>query len=170
MSDACARRGEDAPYRLNKASRHNSHPANQARQRAETEDILPVGPAILATWLSPWTKHRTGLGVMRPVTKPGVCTTPGVCDHAGFHMVRDLLQLATWTSVVCALRCKRILSASQERTAKPRRRFGASTSTPPSDRAGPGDRLRKRSGERPDHSQIHLGSCARRPPAGPPAS
>ena len=75
----------------------------RARRAAKSlEDVLPGGPAILATWLSPWTRQDRS-GGDETCYEAGRMYDAGVCDHAGFHMVRDLLQLActnrTWNQL-----------------------------------------------------------------------
>ncbi|CAE7203396.1 unnamed protein product [Symbiodinium sp. CCMP2592] len=72
------------------------------RAAKSLEDVLPGGPAMLATWLSPWTTP-TDRGGDETFHEAGRMYDAGVCDHAGFHMARDLLQLAcanrTWNQL-----------------------------------------------------------------------
>jgi len=75
----------------------------RARRAAKSlEDALPGGPATLVSWLSPWTTPADKEGEETLYEADRMCDA-GVCDHAGFHMVRDLLQLActnrTWNQL-----------------------------------------------------------------------
>ena len=75
----------------------------RARRAAKSlEDALPGGPVSLVSWLSPWTTPVEKYGDEALCEAERMCDA-GVCDHAGFHMVRDLLQLActnrTWNQL-----------------------------------------------------------------------